>query len=108
MAGRSSMTTPAKLARMASTRGPCEGMAPTLFTACKALPPEGADLAWGGPAELLPPRSFASRNSLPPEGAGLAWGGPALRPFSAVWVVAGFQAIKAAPTRNAAIQTLLM
>ena len=25
-------------------------MAPTLFTACHALPPEGAGLAWGGPA----------------------------------------------------------
>jgi len=25
-------------------------MAPTLFTSCKALPPEGAVLAWGGPA----------------------------------------------------------
>jgi hypothetical protein len=25
-------------------------MTPTLFTACNALPPEGAGLAWGGPA----------------------------------------------------------
>jgi hypothetical protein len=25
-------------------------MAPTLFTSCNALPPEGAGLAWGGPA----------------------------------------------------------
>jgi hypothetical protein len=25
-------------------------MAPTLFTSCNALPPEGAELAWGGPA----------------------------------------------------------
>jgi hypothetical protein len=25
-------------------------MAPTLATACAALPPEGALLAWGGPA----------------------------------------------------------
>jgi len=25
-------------------------MAPTLVTACTALPPEGAGLAWGGPA----------------------------------------------------------
>ncbi|SFU50064.1 glutamate-ammonia-ligase adenylyltransferase/molybdopterin synthase catalytic subunit [Polaromonas sp. YR568] len=24
--------------------------APTLFTSCNALPPEGAVLAWGGPA----------------------------------------------------------
>jgi general secretion pathway protein H len=46
-------------------------IAPTLATACAALPPEGAGLAWGGPA-LRP---------LPPEGAGLAWGGPALRPL---------------------------
>ena len=25
-------------------------LAPTLVTACTALPPEGAGLAWGGPA----------------------------------------------------------
>jgi hypothetical protein len=25
-------------------------MAPTLFTSCNSLPPEGAGLAWGGPA----------------------------------------------------------
>ena len=25
-------------------------MAPTLATACAALPPEGANLPWGGPA----------------------------------------------------------
>jgi hypothetical protein len=25
-------------------------MAPTLFTWCNTLPPEGAELAWGGPA----------------------------------------------------------
>src|SRR5439155_22942043 len=26
-------------------------MAPTLFTSCNALPPEGANFPWGGPAE---------------------------------------------------------
>jgi len=57
-------------------------MAPTLFTSCNALPPEGAappaarrsrfrglDLHWPAP--------FASIGALPPEGAVLAWGGPA-------------------------------
>ena len=28
-------------------------MTPTLATACTALPPEGAGLAWGGPALRL-------------------------------------------------------
>ncbi len=73
-------------------------LAPTLATACAALPPEGAaaPAVWQsqsrgpclngeprpafGPAEMLPLRSSTSRKSLPPEGADLAWGGPALRP----------------------------
>jgi uncharacterized protein len=44
--------------------------APTLATACAALPPGGAGLAWGGPA-LRPdaPTLPASCSSLPPEGA---------------------------------------
>jgi hypothetical protein len=59
-------------------------MAPTLFTACNALPPEGAGLAWGGPTlRPLAPTLFTACNALPPEGAGLAWGGPALRPLAA-------------------------
>ncbi|NMM08591.1 MAG: alpha/beta fold hydrolase [Polaromonas sp.] len=55
-------------------------MAPTLATACAALPPEGAGLAWGGPA-LRPdaPTLATACAALPPEGAGLAWDGPALR-----------------------------
>ena len=54
-------------------------MAPTLFTACNALPPEGAGLAWGGPAQAaLAPTLLTSSNALPPGGACLAWGGPAL------------------------------
>ena len=53
--------------------------APTLFTSCNALPPEGAGLAWGGPAlAASAPTLATSRTALPPEGAGLAWGGPAL------------------------------
>ena len=67
-------------------------MAPTLFTACNALPPEGAaaPAVWqsqargpgleGGDAPTL----FTACNALPPEGAGLAWGGPALRPYGAL------------------------
>lgn len=27
--------------------------APTLFTSCNALPPEGVGLAWGGPALVV-------------------------------------------------------
>jgi hypothetical protein len=55
-------------------------MAPTLFTSCNALPPEGAELAWGGPAlRSGAPTLFTSCNTLPPKGAELAWGGPALR-----------------------------
>ncbi|WP_296918381.1 alpha/beta fold hydrolase [Polaromonas sp.] len=57
-----------------------EDVAPTLATACAALPPEGAGLAWGGPA-LRPdaPTLATACAALPPEGAGLAWDGPALR-----------------------------
>ena len=47
-----------------------EDIAPTLATACAALPPEGAGLARGGPAAMMPPRSFTSCNSLPREGTG--------------------------------------
>ena len=55
-------------------------MTPTLATACAALPPEGAGLAWGGPAlaALLTPTLATARAALPPEGAGLAWDGPTL------------------------------
>ena len=43
-------------------------MAPTLFTSCNALPPEGAVLAWGGPARrTLAPKLFTSCIALPPE-----------------------------------------
>ena len=61
-----------------------EDMAPTLFTACNALPPEGAGLARGGPAlRPVAPTLFTACNALPlspGDGAGLARGGPALRP----------------------------
>jgi hypothetical protein len=54
-------------------------MAPTLVTACTALPPEGAVLAWGGPALAdMAPTLVTACTALPPEGAVLAWGGPAL------------------------------
>jgi general secretion pathway protein H len=55
-------------------------LAPTLATACAALPPEGALLAWGGPAlRQVAPTLATACAALPPEGALLAWGGPALR-----------------------------
>ncbi|MHB1248862.1 MAG: YheT family hydrolase [Polaromonas sp.] len=58
-----------------------ENDAPTLVTACTALPPEGAGLAWGGPARRpSAPTLGTDVSALPPEGAGLAGGGPALRP----------------------------
>ncbi|MEO6319541.1 MAG: helicase-related protein, partial [Polaromonas sp.] len=54
-------------------------VAPTLATACTALPPEGAGLAWGGPAlAAVAPTLATACTALPPEGAGLAWGGLAL------------------------------
>ncbi|MDP3798473.1 MAG: primosomal protein N' [Polaromonas sp.] len=56
-------------------------VAPTLFASRNALPPEGAELAWGGPAlRSLAPTLFASRNTLPPEGADFPGGGPAENP----------------------------
>ena len=83
-------------------------MAPTLATACAALPPEGAGLARGGPSlqplapalatacaalDVLVPEALALRAvprcagtsgaaALSPEGAGLARGGPSLRPLT--------------------------
>ncbi|MDO8441210.1 MAG: 50S ribosomal protein L11 methyltransferase [Polaromonas sp.] len=53
--------------------------APTLFTSCTALPPEGANFPRGGPSENGAPTLFTSCNALPPEGAELARGGPSLR-----------------------------
>jgi len=45
-------------------------MAPTLFTSCNALPPEGANFPWGGPSEnSMAPTLRADVSSLPPEGA---------------------------------------
>ena len=45
-------------------------MAPTLATACAALPPGGAGLAWGGPAlRPLAPTIATTRTALPPRGA---------------------------------------
>ena len=42
---------------------------PRLLTACSALPPEGAELAWGGPAlRSWPPRLLTACSALPPEG----------------------------------------
>src|SRR5660397_59395 len=92
-------------------------MAPTLFTSCNALPPEGAVLAWGGPARRTSAPTLAtacaarglagrgSRDASPlspvqtcssrfgaagssPSGAGLAWGGPARRPLAPTLVAA--------------------
>ena len=47
-----------------------EDIAPTLVASRTALPPEGAELAWGGPAlRSLAPKLVASRTALPPDGA---------------------------------------
>ena len=52
-------------------------VAPTLAASRAALPPEGAELAWGGPAlRSLAPTLAASRAALPPEGANFPRGGP--------------------------------
>ena len=41
-------------------------LAPTLFTSCNALPPGGAELAWGGPARRsVAPTLVAARTALP-------------------------------------------
>ena len=56
--------------------------APTLFTACNALPPEGAVPPWGGPAVELAPTLATACAALPPEGAELARGGPSQRSAS--------------------------
>ena len=51
-------------------------MAPTLFTACNALPPGGAELRLGRPgASFVAPTFATTCASLPPGGAELAWGG---------------------------------
>ena len=48
-------------------------MAPTLATACAALPPEGAELRLGRPdASFMAPTLATACAALPPEGAGLA------------------------------------
>ena len=52
-------------------------MAPTLVTACTALPPEGAFTPWGGPAALMAPTLVTACTALPPRGALAPWGGPA-------------------------------
>ena len=74
--------------------------APTLFTSCNALPPEGAGLAWGGPARRPMAPTLSPCQTLPPEGASLAGGGPAPRaareqhaplvPVLPDWQVQGF------------------
>jgi general secretion pathway protein H len=59
-------------------------IAPTLATACAALPPEGAVPAWGGPAQgTIAPTLATACAALPPKGAGLAWRGAARRPLAA-------------------------
>ncbi len=58
-------------------------MTPTLVASRTALPPEGAELAWGGPSRRsVAPTLVASRTTLPlapGDGAELAWGGPSRR-----------------------------
>jgi hypothetical protein len=57
--------------------GPAGNFAPTLATACAALPPEGANFPWGGPAGNFAPTLATACAALPPEGANFPWGGPA-------------------------------
>ena len=66
-------------------------MAPTLATACAALPPEGANPTLGRPGGgvVLPPTLDGvaptlgtACPSLPPEGANPPWGGPAVDSFA--------------------------
>jgi len=52
-------------------------MAPTLATACAALPPEGARFALGRPGgETMAPTLATACAALPPEGARFASGRP--------------------------------
>ena len=51
-------------------------MAPTLFTSCNSLPPEGALFSLGRPGGKSAPTLFTSCNSLPPEGALFSLGRP--------------------------------
>ena len=52
-------------------------MAPTLATACAALPPEGANQPWGGPAvDSVAPTLGTACPSMSPEGANPALGRP--------------------------------
>jgi aspartyl protease family protein len=56
-------------------------MAPTLATACAALPLQGAPLPEAAHLKAVQVRSSGpGAAAFSPEGAGLAWGGPALRP----------------------------
>ena len=53
-------------------------LAPTLATACAALPPEGAVPALGRPGGWHVAHTLATSGAaLPPEGANFSWGGPA-------------------------------
>jgi hypothetical protein len=53
--------------------------APTLVTACTALPPEGAFAPWDGPAVVKrAPTLVTACTALPPEGAFAPWDGPAV------------------------------
>ena len=54
-------------------------MAPTLVTACTALPPEGAVSPWGGPAAKLAFTLVTAWTALLPGGDSLVWGGLAPR-----------------------------
>ena len=78
------------------TTSPAKEMAPTLFTSCNALPPEGAVLAWGGPARrTLAPTLLASRSLLPlapGDGAELRLGRPGAS-FAAPTLVASRTAL---------------
>ena len=60
-------------------------MAPTLATACAALPPEGALASLGRPgAGEMAPTLVTACAALPPEGADLPWGGPAANRVAAL------------------------
>ena len=57
-------------------------MAPTLFTSCKTLPPEGAVFSLGRPGGKMTPTPFTSCNTLPPGGAMFSLGRPGGKMFN--------------------------
>ena len=62
-------------------------VAPTLVSACTALPPEGANFSRGGPSKNMAPTLPHCVSSLPPEGAHFSRGGPSKNWLPPVFVI---------------------